>query len=270
MLALTPALFIQGLAADELALTRLSGSALQGDMLVYKTQPEAQIWLDDVPLYSDSKGRFVIGFHRDDQAPQKLRLSLPSGAVREETLIPIARNYEIQRIDGLARRYVSPPQKLLDRIAADRDAVQQARAVRGISDDFLNHGFDWPIDPTLKRRITGVYGAQRILNGQPRQPHYGIDIAAPTGTAVLAPADGTVSLVKDLYYTGWTIIITHGHFISSTYSHLADVQVAQGEEVLRGSVIGTVGSTGRSTGPHLDWRFNWRQKRLDPDMLLTK
>ena len=118
-------------------------------------------------------------------------------------------------------------------------------------------------------RISGVYGSQRILNGKPRQPHYGIDIAAPKGTPVVAPADAVVRLAEsDLYYTGGTLILDHGHGLSSAFLHLATVDVRVGESVRRGQKIGTVGSTGRSTGPHLDWRINWFDRRIDPAPLV--
>jgi murein DD-endopeptidase MepM/ murein hydrolase activator NlpD len=118
--------------------------------------------------------------------------------------------------------------------------------------------------------ITGVYGSQRILNGEPRQPHYGIDIAAPRGTPVTAPAGGRVTLVRDLYFSGWTILLTHGLGLNSAFLHLDSVTVAEGDEVARGAMIGTVGSTGRSTGPHLDWRLDWQGRRLDAALVRTQ
>jgi len=157
---------------------------------------------------------------------------------------------------------VTPPQDVLDRIARDRVVVADAREVittiLAWQEDFI-----WP----AKGPITGVYGSRRILNGQPRAPHYGIDIAAPKGTPVVAPAYGIVRMVDDLYYTGITIILDHGHGVSSTFLHLQDAAVKPDMIISKGDVIGWVGSTGRSTGPHLDWRMNWRNKRLDPELL---
>jgi murein DD-endopeptidase MepM/ murein hydrolase activator NlpD len=141
--------------------------------------------------------------------------------------------------------------------------VIQAREMFSLSDDAVHNGFDWP----SPGRITGIYGSQRILNGKPRQPHYGIDIAAAQGTPVIASADGVIAMATDLYFTGGTIIIDHGYYLNSTYSHLKTMTVAAGDTVSRGQVIGTVGSTGRSTGPHLDWRINWGATRLDPMLL---
>ena len=106
-----------------------------------------------------------------------------------------------------------------------------------------------------------------MLNGEPRAPHYGIDIAAPKGTPVKAPADGIIRMADDLYFTGWTIILDHGHGMSSTFLHLETTAAEVGDSVSQGQVIGTVGSTGRSTGPHLDWRINVFGKRLDPMLI---
>ena len=113
--------------------------------------------------------------------------------------------------------------------------------------------------------ISGVYGSQRILNGKPRWPHYGIDIAADKGTKIKSSATGIVTMSEnDLYYTGGTIIMDHGHGVSTIYSHLEEVMVNVGDQINQGDIIGTVGSTGRSTGPHLDFRINWFQTRHDP------
>ena len=250
---------------DDLPLTLISGSAQQGGLMIYQTERDSLVHLDDKPIFVDENGYFVVGFHRDDADTQTLKIERPDGNITRHHITPETRAYQTQRINGLAGKYVTPPQKLLDRIKADREAVYLARQQPGHASAFLQTGFNWP----LAGQITGVYGSQRILNGQPRQPHFGIDIAAPTGTPITAPAAGTVTMVRDLYYTGWTVIITHGHYISSTYSHLEKVSVSKGQNVKSGDQIGLVGSTGRSTGPHLDWRFNWREKRLDPALLVS-
>ena len=155
-------------------------------------------------------------------------------------------------------------EKLYDLIANDSKKVKKARSQKGTSTDYFISGFDWPVDGV----ITGVYGSQRILNGKPRQPHFGIDIAAPIGTPITASAAGKVVMADDLYFSGWTIIISHGDYLSSTYSHLQDITVQLGDHVNRGKMIGVVGYTGRSTGPHLDVRLNWFGTRLDPATVL--
>ena len=238
------------------------GSLLQGGLITATLPDGATASLDNKSLVISADNHIAFGFHRDDSAPQILTITLADGRAMVTQLTPQKRSYQTQSITGLAGKYVSPPQKVLDRIALDRSNVAAARDAVSRQDDFAKNGFDWP----LRGTITGVYGSQRILNGKPRAPHYGIDIAAPIGTPVTAPADGIVTLADDLYYTGGTLIIDHGLMISSTLLHLDSLAVSLGDKVTRGMVIGTVGSTGRSTGPHLDWRINWHQKRLDPEL----
>ena len=248
--------------------TILRGTVIEGGMIFARTVPGSRVMLDNTSIDPSPDGFFAIGFHRDSDAPLALIIQHPSGAPRTTILHPAQRNYKIQRIDGLASNMVTPPQAVIDRIRADSAAVRVARSTTIQSleavpePDWLN-GFDWP----ATGRISGVYGSQRILNGKPRQPHYGIDIAAPTGTPVRAPADGVITLVKDLYYSGWTIMMAHGAGINSGFLHLDQAQVSEGDRVRRGTIIGTVGSTGRSTGPHLDWRIDWHGRRVDASLL---
>ena len=238
----------------------VSGKVVQGGMLVFQTKAGTKIILDGLELPVSADGLFVLGFHRDDVTPQKLRAIDASGKTAKLTLTPEVRDWEIQRIDNLPTNMVTPPEAVITRIKKDIKNVKAARAVISDFDDVLKNGFFWPV----WGRISGIYGAQRILNGKPRQPHYGIDIAAPSGVAVRATGAGRVTMAMDLYFTGGTVIIDHGFGLNSTYSHLKDMYVRPGDRVTRGGVIGSVGSTGRSTGPHLDWRINWRHKRLDP------
>ena len=241
--------------------TWLAGSAMEGGVLIGQLARGHELTLGDLPVPTSADRRFVIGFHRDSDTPQQLAVTTTDGTRRRVMLTAAQRSYDIQRIDGLKRDFVTPPQDVLDRISADSAAVRAARGLHDAgsgSDDFLA-GFDMPVSG----RITGIYGSQRILNGEPRQPHYGIDIAAPRGTPVTAPAAGRVTLVRDLYFSGWTLLITHGMGLNAAFLHLDSIAVAEGDEVTRGQVVGTVGSTGRSTGPHLDWRLDWQGRRLD-------
>ena len=247
--------------ADSAILLKLvSGKAVQGGMLVFQTKAGTKIILDGLELPVSADGLFVLGFHRDDVTPQELLAMDASGKTAKLTLTPEVRDWEIQRIDNLPTNMVTPPEAVITRIKKDIKNVKAARAVISDFDDVLKNGFVWPV----WGRISGIYGAQRILNGKPRQPHYGIDIAAPSGVAVRAAGAGRVTMAMDLYFTGGTVIIDHGFGLNSTYSHLKDMYVRPGDMITRGGVIGSVGSTGRSTGPHLDWRINWRNKRLDP------
>ena len=248
--------------------TWLAGSAVEGGMILGRAEPGTGLELDDAALRMATDGHFIIGFHRDSDDPVRLAVTTPSGNERTVTFSAGQRTYDIQRIDGLKRDHVTPPQAVLDRIGADSAAVRAARSREEAgrhAGDFLK-GFDMPVTG----RVTGVYGSQRILNGEPRQPHYGIDIAAPRGTPVTAPAGGRVTLVRDLYFSGWTILLTHGLGLNSAFLHLDSVTVAEGDEVARGAMIGTVGSTGRSTGPHLVWRLDWQGRRLDAALVRTQ
>lgn len=257
LLVLFAVLFLVPAARAEIT---LSGSFTQGGIVFGRTDPGTRLALDGIPVRVDPDGAFVFGFHRDAPPAAELVITAPDGSVERRNLEVAARTYEVQRIDGLPANMVTPPKDVLDRIRRDAAQVRAARATDRPVADFRS-GFVWPATGV----ITGVYGSQRILNGEPRQPHYGIDIAAPTGTPVVAPADGEVTLAAtDHYYTGGTLILDHGHGLSSTFIHLDTVTVAVGDRVAQGAPIGTVGASGRATGPHLDWRINWFDRRLDP------
>ena len=241
----------------------VKGQAIQGGLILIKTAPGSRLTLDDAPLMATQDGIAVIGFHRDDTAPVVVVATAPDGAVTRREFTPQTRIYEEQRIEGLPPKMVTPPDEVVARIKRDREMVVMARSAATPIAHFTGD-FAWPAQGI----ITGVYGSRRILNGKPRSPHYGIDIAAPKGSPVIAPQGGIIRMVADLYFTGWTVIIDHGHGVSSTFLHLEDTAVIPGDQVNKGQVIGTVGSTGRSTGPHLDWRINLFGKRLDPQLLV--
>ena len=242
----------------------LQGQSLQGDLiqggLVYgRAAPGSSVLLDGSPVPLAADGRFVLGFDRD--APRE-QLLLIDG--RETRLTIDRREYRIQRIEGIAKRIMDPSPEDLARIRADSALIQVARAKRDIRSDF-DSGFVWP----LLGPISGVYGSQRVYNGRPSRPHYGVDVAAPTGTQVHAPADGIVTLAhSDMFYSGGTIIVDHGLGLSSSFLHLSRVLVEVGQTVKQGDLIGEVGASGRATGPHLDWRMNWRDARIDPQRLV--
>lgn len=243
---------------------RFTGSFTQGGLIQAETEPGSAAWLDGERLMVGADGHFLFGFGRDAPATARLELRYPDGR-RESFDFAIApRLYGEQRIEGLPAETVNLDETQQARLAADNRRVAAARRAQAAVAWFQG-GIDWP----LQGPITGVYGTARILNGEPRQPHYGIDIAAPTGTPVLAPADGIVRLAApDLALTGGTLIIDHGQGLSSTLIHLSAVLAAPGEFVERGAVVGLVGATGRATGPHLDWRMNWRDRRIDPELLV--
>tara|TARA_B100001057_G_scaffold279273_1_gene279552 strand:+ start:73 stop:879 length:807 start_codon:yes stop_codon:yes gene_type:complete len=241
----------------------LSGQAIEGGLIIARTHPSNLVTLADDAVRVAQNGVFVIGFHRESDTPKTLTITTPDGNMIKTTLLPEQRGYKIQRIDGLESAMVTPPAAVLARIKADGEAVRAARKIDTPLGDFWQ-GFDWP----AHGRISGVYGSQRILNGQPRQPHFGIDIASPLGTPVYAPASGRITLVKDLYFSGWTIVMAHGLGVNSSFLHLDTTMVKSGALVKRGAVIGTIGATGRATGPHLDWRIDWKGRRIDPGLLV--
>ena len=242
----------------------LRGDLRQGGLLIGSGAAGATVTLDGRLLRVSPAGRFIIGFSRDAKPSADLQLRWADGRLEQRRLAIQQRRYQVQRIDGLSAKMVTPPAAVIERIMRENKWIKAARQIDSPEPLFLS-GWQWP----AIGRISGVYGSQRILNGKPRQPHYGIDIAAPKGTPVVAPADAVVRLAEgDLYYTGGTLILDHGHGLSSAFLHLATVDVRVGESVRRGQKIGTVGSTGRSTGPHLDWRINWFDRRIDPAPLV--
>ena len=243
---------------------QLEGSPQQGALLRGQVAPGASVALDGRPLRVSPEGAFVFGFGRDHKPAALLEVRHADGRLDRRELAVAQRQYPVQRIDGLPERMVRPSESDLRRIERERQLIGEARQVDSALPHFLQ-GFIWP----AQGPVTGVYGSQRILNGEPRQPHFGVDIAAAEGTPVLAAADATVLLAEaDLYFTGGTLVLDHGHGVSSTYSHLSRLRVAAGQRVGKGEVVGEVGRTGRATGAHLDWRLNWFDERIDPELVL--
>ena len=240
------------------------GKFLQGHYIVGITEPEAKIIIDKKVIKVSKDGYFVFGLDRDRKYDVIISKSL-NGKEQTYTKKVLKRKYKIQRIDGLPKNKVTPPESVYKRIKEENNKIGKARAI----DSNLSYFKDKFIMP-VEGIISGVYGSQRILNGKPRWPHYGIDIAAKKGTMIKSSGSGIVTMAEDdLYYTGGTIIMDHGHGISTIYSHLENVLVSVGDKINQGDIIGTVGSTGRSTGPHLDFRLNWFQTRLDPMSVLN-
>jgi murein DD-endopeptidase MepM/ murein hydrolase activator NlpD len=252
------------LLAAPLQALELTGEAVQGGVLFGLSSPGSQVLLDGSEVMVSADGRFVIGFDRDETGERTLRVRGLDGREESRTLAVAPREYEIERVDGLPPSTVTPDPAALERIREEAAMVSAARARRDARTDYAG-GFAWPAGG----RISGVYGSQRILNGEPRRPHYGLDIAAPTGSPVYAPADGVVTLVHpDMYFSGGTIVLDHGQGLSSTFLHLSRTLVEGGTSVRKGELIGEIGATGRASGPHLDWRMNWLDRRVDPQLLL--
>ena len=236
-----------------------TGKFLQGHFIIGKTDPKAKIIIDKNQVKVSEDGFFVFGLDRDRKFDLTIT-KIVDGKKDKITKKVLKRKYNIQRIDGLEESKVTPPESVYKRIKEENNKIGKARAINSDLPFFKNQ-FIMPVEGI----ISGVYGSQRILNGKPKWPHYGIDIAAKQGTMIKSSGSGVVTMAEDdLYYTGGTIIMDHGHGISTIYSHLENVMVSVGDKINQGDIIGTVGSTGRSTGPHLDFRLNWFQTRLDP------
>ena len=240
------------------------GKFIQGHFIIGQTEPNSKIIIDKKEIKVSKNGFFVFGIDRDRKFD--ILITKISNGKKEKIVKKVfKRKYKIQKIDGLPENKVTPPEEVYKRIKKENNAIGEARAINSDLTYFKNK-FIMPLDGI----ITGVYGSQRILNGKPKWPHYGIDIAAKQGTHIKSSADGIVTMAEDdLYYTGGTVIMDHGHGISTIYSHLENVLVSVGDKINQGDIIGTVGSTGRSTGPHLDFRVNWFQTRLDPLSVLN-
>lgn len=253
-----------GLSGQEQIDVALNGKFTQGALLRGQAPAGAKVTLNGETVQTNKDGKFVVGFEREAPLQQTLIVELADGNKWQRDITLEKREYNIQRIEGLEQKMVTPPAEVTARIKQDNINVANARS--GNSDlDALFTKFEWP----AKGVISGVYGSQRILNGVPKWPHYGLDIANETGTPVYAPVDGVVTLADDLYYSGNTLILDHGMRVFSTFLHMDTITVEVGETVKQGEQIGTIGSTGRSTGPHLDWRVNLGNIRLDPQTVIS-
>ncbi len=236
------------------------GNFIQGSFILGKTEPGSKVFIDRKKVKVTSEGYFAFGLSRDRKNDVVININ-------EKKIIKkvFKRKYKIQRIDGLEEKKVTPPEEVYERIKRENKWIREARAINS-NLTFFKNKFTIPVDSAI---ITGVYGSQRILNGKPKWPHYGLDFAADEGTKIKAMLDGVVTLAEsDLFYTGRTLIFDHGHGISTLYMHMEKILVKKGQIVKQGDIIGTVGSTGRATGAHLDVRLNWFQIRLDPATVL--
>lgn len=248
-------------ADDRLA---LEGAFTQGGLVQGRVPPGARVTLDGKSVRVDRDGLFLLGFAREAPADKTLAVTFRDGSRHERTLAIAPRKFDIQRIDGLPPRQVTPSPDDLERIARERQAIVAAWS-RDSDRPLWRQGFAWPAEG----RISGVYGSQRILNGEPRRPHFGVDVAAPVGTPIHAAADAIVALAAhDMFFTGHTVILDHGHGLSTLYAHLDAILVREGDEVGRGAPIGRLGGTGRVTGPHLHWGMNLGSLPLDPALVV--
>jgi murein DD-endopeptidase MepM/ murein hydrolase activator NlpD len=239
------------------------GSFQQGGLVLGQLAKGETVSYKGKLLKLNDNRQFLLGFGRNQPATAEIIIHQQSGD--KNIVLNIApRDYAIQKIEGVPQKTVTPSDTDIQRIKQDISIVKKARSLISDQDDFTA-GFKQPANGP----ITGVYGSQRFYNGVPKSPHYGIDYAAPTGTSVIAPAAGLITMVHDdMFYSGGTLILDHGHGLSSTFIHLSEILVEEGQRVASGSVIAKIGASGRATGPHLDWRMNWLDQRIDPQLVL--
>jgi murein DD-endopeptidase MepM/ murein hydrolase activator NlpD len=242
----------------------LTGKKVQGGLVVGWATPGSKITLDGKGIRQAQAGDFLLGFSRDAKAMYELKILFEDDSVEMLELKIEQRKYKIQRIDGLPKRKVTPNARDLTRIKSERTLINNAR-VTSVPEPHFTAGFTRPV----LGRISGVYGSQRILNGKPRRPHFGVDIAAPTGTKIKAASAGIVVFAHPgMFFNGKTLVINHGMGLRSTYIHMSAIAVKAGDRVVKGQVVGKVGKTGRATGPHLHWGLTLGRTPLDPELVL--
>ena len=246
--------------------TLIKGDKIAGGILLCKSFKGAKVYLDGKEIPVSNSGSFVVGFHRDPKSTQIIEIQ-GNDLYEEKIVVNIKdRKYKIQRIEGIDPSKVNPPTEVLERIYREIALVNKARNIsKSILEPYYEEGFISPAEGP----ISGEYGSQRILNGEPKRPHYGIDIVLPVGHPIMAAGSGKILLAEEnLYFSGGTLIIGHGQGLTTTYLHMSKITVKVGQIVKKGSVIGEAGDTGRATGPHLDWRAEWLNRRIDPIFLL--
>lgn len=252
------------LCCVSVAALEINGDWQQGAVIRGQVAPGTKVEFLQRQVRVAEDGKFVIGLGRDFAAEAVITTTASGGKKTAHTFVVKQREYDIQKVTGVPQRTVTPDPEQVERSRREAAMANAARKhdlpLPHFADDFK-----WP----LIGRISGVYGSQRYYNGVPNSPHYGVDVAMPTGTKVVAPAAGLVTLVHpDMFFSGGTLIIDHGHGLSSTFIHLSKILVEEGETIQQGQAIALVGATGRATGPHLDWRMNWFDQRVDPALLV--
>ena len=258
------------LAAPALLLARgaraaeLRGEPAQGGFLVGRAEPGTRLALDGRNLRVGPSGEFAFGFSRDHGPRAMLAVAPNSGRAETRALDVRRREWDVQHITGLPPAQVTPDEAALRRITAEREHLALARAMDSALTEFAAP-LAWP----ARGRISGIFGSQRVLNGQPRQPHYGLDIAGPVGTPINAALAGKVTLSGDFFFFGQLLVIDHGHGVNTLYAHLSERLVAEGETVAHGQLVAKMGATGRVTGPHLHFSLSWYHVWLDPQPLLA-
>ena len=240
----------------------LCGDVRQGEFVIGKAKNANKVIFNGDDLLMSKDGYFLLAFGRDEANTQKL--SIYADEDFNYTFDINKTKWDVQNIKGVPPRKVTPSDTDLGAIETERKVVRAA--LKGIKENtsWLS-GFMMPIEG----RISGKFGGQRIMNNVPKNPHQGMDIAAPEGTPIKASADGEIVLAyPNLFYSGNVVIIDHGFGLQTIYAHMKDMSVKLGDKVKKGDVIGTVGKTGRATGPHLHWGASLRNVRFNPQSLV--
>ncbi len=245
---------------DLTELLMLKGELTQGSAVIGQAPKGATLKVNDRVIKTTNSGEFFIGFGRDETLTQSVKLVTATGEEYVDTLKLSKREYNLQQVNGVPQKTVSPSKEHLKRIQQENALVGKARDIVSEHTFFLE-----TFIPPMQSTITGVYGSQRVYNGVPKRPHYGVDYAGPVGAPVYSPASGIVTLVHpDMFFSGGTLVIDHGYGVSSSFLHLSEILVKEGHTINQGDLIAKVGKGGRATGPHLDWRMNWFDVRIDP------
>ena len=241
-------------------------SVPQGALVFGKVPPGSQVRYRERLLRATGYGTVAFGVGRDETGPLKVDVTLPSGRMEPVSIAVTPRDWPVEHVNGVPPKTVNPPPEIAARIQREQALVTAARERDDERTDFALP-FQWPV----QGRISGRFGNARVYNGQPGAGHSGMDIAAPDGTPVRAPAGGVVTFASpDLYLTGGTVLLDHGHGVSSNFLHLSRIDVKVGDRIEPGQVIGAVGATGRATGPHLHWGMNWFDTRIDPLLVIER
>jgi murein DD-endopeptidase MepM/ murein hydrolase activator NlpD len=257
-------LWVGIVVAQDARVLELDGNTIQGGLLFGKVTTGSTIVFDGAEIRVSDQGDFIVGFNRDEPGSVPLVVTYPDGGIVRKSLDVEQREYDIQYVEGVPQETVSPPPEAMERIRREAAQIGATRKNDDARQDFMVD-WQWP----LTGRISGVYGSQRFYNGEPRRPHYGVDVPGPVGTPVHAPAPGLVTFSNpDTFYSGGLVILDHGHGLSSAFLHLSKVLVDVDQRVEQGDLIGEVGVQGRATGPHLDWRMNLFERRIDPQLLV--
>lgn len=256
----------QRVFGDAAAAVKLDGSFVQGGLVFGQAVPGAKVTLNGEPVMVGDDGRFLLGFGRDAGPTALLVVDGPDARSERRSLEIADREFPVDRIDGLDQSKVSGfTEAQLAKIGDDVEKKKAARVQTQTLAEWAN-GFDWPVTG----RVSGVFGSQRILNGEPKRPHSGLDVAAAAGTPIIAPAAGIVRLAdSDMYFEGGLVLLDHGHWLESAFLHMSRLDVKPGDHVEKGQVIGAVGATGRATGPHMHWSVKWAGTLVDPQLLVA-